>query len=164
MIEVSVLAGGCFWGVEYLIAKLDGVLETKVGYCGGNLKNPRYEDVKKGNTGHAESVWIKFDNSKLKYLDLLNYFFRIHDPTTKDRQQNDIGSQYRSVIFYLNEEQRELAYKAIEIAKKNWGKDIVTQVIKFKKFYDAEDYHQKYLWKNPSGYICHFERKFDKKI
>jgi peptide-methionine (S)-S-oxide reductase/peptide methionine sulfoxide reductase msrA/msrB len=159
-IKKAVLAGGCFWGVEYLIAKLNGVISTKVGYCGGDFENPTYDDVKSGKTGHAESVMIEFDDEKIKYSDILDYFFKIHDPTTLNRQMNDIGTQYRSVIFYIDEEQKREAYLAIERAEKNWKKKIVTEVVKFEKFWDAEEYHQKYLFKNPGGYICHFERKF----
>ncbi len=160
MKKVAVLAGGCFWGVEYLFSKLKGVISTKVGYCGGNVENPTYEMVKKGNTGHAESVWIEFDDNIISYDEILDYFFKIHDPTTPNRQMNDIGSQYRSVIFYMDEEQKEKAIRAIERAEKNWKKKIVSEVVKFERFWDAEEFHQKYLYKNPGGYICHFERKF----
>ncbi|MCX7905345.1 MAG: peptide-methionine (S)-S-oxide reductase MsrA [Elusimicrobiales bacterium] len=158
--KICDLGGGCFWGVEFLMAKLKGVINTKVGYSGGHLENPSYEEVKKGNSGHAESVWIEFDDDVIKLKDIYDYFFVIHDPTTPNRQMNDIGHQYRSVIFYLDDEQKEIALKAIEDAQKKWKKKIVTEIVKFEKFWDAEEYHQKYLWKNPGGYICHFERKF----
>lgn len=159
-IKVCVVAGGCFWGVEFLMAKLNGVVNTKVGYCGGHVENPTYEMVKKGDTGHAESCWIEFDETKITLKEIYDYFFTIHDPTTPNRQMNDIGHQYRSAIFYMDEYQKEVALKAIEDAEKKWKKKIVTEVVEFKKFWDAEEYHQKYLWKNPSGYICHFERRF----
>lgn len=159
-INFCVVAGGCFWGVEYLMAKLNGVVNTKVGYCGGHVENPTYEMVKKGDTGHAESVWIEFDDSIITLKEIYDYFFIIHDPTTPSRQMNDIGHQYRSAIFYVDDYQKEIALKAIEEAEEKWKKRIVTELVKFEKFWDAEEYHQKYLWKNPRGYICHFERKF----
>lgn len=158
--ETAVLAGGCFWGMEELLSSLPGVLETEVGYCGGVLENPFYEQVKKGNTGHAESVKVVFDSDKLSYQQLLSYFFRIHDPTTPNRQMGDFGHQYRSVVFYMDENQKNTAIEAIASASKNWKDPIVTEVVEFKKFWKAEEYHQKYLKKNPGGYTCHFERKF----
>lgn len=160
--EEIILAGGCFWGVEDLIRKIPGVLETHVGYSGGILKNATYNDVKKGNTGHAESVRIVFDPSKLKLESLLDHFFTLHDPTTKNRQGNDIGSQYRSVIFFENDHQKEVAQKKIKEwnESKKWKSPIVTEVTKAGPFYDAEDYHQDYLVKNPNGYTCHFYRDF----
>ncbi|MEW6013032.1 MAG: peptide-methionine (S)-S-oxide reductase MsrA [Elusimicrobiales bacterium] len=160
ILKTAVLAGGCFWGVEYLFSKLNGVVKTRVGYCGGKTENPKYEEVKKGMTGHAESVLIEFDEEKIKYSEILDYFFKIHDPTTPNRQINDIGSQYRSVIFYMDEEQKSEALSAVKRAEVHWKKKIVTEVVKFEKFWDAEEYHQKYLIKNPGGYICHYERKF----
>lgn len=160
MLKTAVLAGGCFWGVEYLFSKLNGVVKTRVGYCGGKKENPQYQEVKKGITGHAESVLIEFDEEKIKYSEILDYFLKIHDPTTPNRQINDIGSQYRSVIFYMDDEQRSEALSAVKRAEINWKKKIVTEIVKFEKFWDAEEYHQKYLIKNPGGYICHYERKF----
>lgn len=159
-IKSCVIAGGCFWGVEFMMAKLRGVVNTKVGYCGGKTENPSYEDVKKGDTGHAESVWIDYDSDIITLKEIYDYFFIIHDPTTLNRQMNDIGSQYRSAIFYMDDTQKEIAQQAVKDAEKKWKKKIVTQIVKFDKFWDAEEYHQKYLWKNPGGYICHFERKF----
>jgi len=158
--KLSVLAGGCFWGLEYLLSELGGVTGTEVGYSGGELENPKYEDVKTGRSGHAESVKVRFNADILSYPKLLDYFFSIHDPTTYMRQINDIGSQYRSVIFYMDELQRIDALKAVDRAYKNWGKKIVTEIVPFKIFWPAEEYHQKYLIKNPSGYNCHFIRKF----
>lgn len=160
--EEIILAGGCFWGVEDLIRKIPGVLETQVGYSGGILKNATYNDVKKGITGHAESVRIVFDPSKLKLETLLDHFFTLHDPTTKNRQGNDIGSQYRSAIFFENDHQKEVALKKIKEwnDSKKWKSPIVTEVTKAGPFYDAEDYHQDYLVKNPNGYTCHFYRDF----
>ncbi|MBP7795790.1 MAG: peptide-methionine (S)-S-oxide reductase MsrA [Elusimicrobiales bacterium] len=158
--EVSVLAGGCFWGLEYLLSELSGVMKTEVGYSGGELENPKYEDVKTGRSGHVESVRARFNVDILSYSELLDYFFSIHDPTTYMRQMNDIGSQYRSVIFYMDDRQRMDALKAVDRAYKNWGKKIVTEIAPFKIFWLAEEYHQKYLIKNPGGYNCHYIRKF----
>jgi peptide methionine sulfoxide reductase msrA/msrB len=161
--EEIILAGGCFWGVEELLRKIPGVIETQVGYSGGKLSNPTYESVKKGNTGHAESVKIVFDPSRLKLETLLDHFFTLHDPTTANRQGNDIGSQYRSVIFYSSDHQKQLAVNKIKEwnESKKWKNPIVTEVLKAGPFYDAEEYHQDYLQKNPGGYTCHFYRKFD---
>jgi methionine-S-sulfoxide reductase len=158
--ETAILAGGCFWGMEELFSSLKGVISSKVGYCGGKKENPSYLEVKTGETGHAESLMLIFDADEISYGEILDYFFSIHDPTTSDRQMGDIGSQYRSVIFYLNEEQKKAALEAIERAQKNWKGKIVTQLVAFEKFWDAEEYHQKYLKKNPGGYTCHFKRKF----
>ncbi len=161
--QVAVLAGGCFWGMEDLIREIPGVLETQVGYAGGKLDAPRYEDVRQGDTGHAESVKVVFDPEVLAYEKLLDWFFRMHDPTTKDRQGNDRGSQYRSAIFVADEAQRETAerVKAEWDASGRWGKPIVTEIVDAGSFYDAEGYHQDYLEKNPGGYTCHFLRDFD---
>lgn len=160
--EEIILAGGCFWGVEELIRKVPGVIETQVGYTGGSLKNPTYHDVKKGDTGHAESVRIKYEPSKVTLETLLDHFFTLHDPTTANRQGNDIGSQYRSVIFFESDRQKEIAQKKIKEwnESKKWKAPIVTELKKAETFYDAEDYHQDYLKKNPGGYTCHYYRKF----
>ncbi|MBP9674827.1 MAG: bifunctional methionine sulfoxide reductase B/A protein [Bacteriovoracaceae bacterium] len=159
--ERTILAGGCFWGVEDLIRKLPGVLETNVGYTGGTLKDPKYTDVKKGNTGHAEAIEIFFDASKVSLGEILDHFFRLHDPTTTNRQGNDIGTQYRSAIFYLNESQKEVAEKAKARANASalWKGKVVTEIVPAHTFYPAEDYHQDYLQKNPNGYTCHFLRE-----
>ena len=158
--EVAVLAGGCFWGVEQLMRKIPGVLDTEVGYAGGKTDNPRYDDIKTGRTGHAESVRLVFDSSVVRYEELLDAFFRIHNPTTLNQQGNDRGTQYRSVIFAQTPEQKKIAYKAIDKAKKNWGEKIVTEVMGEMQFYPAESYHQDYLVKKPNGYTCHYERDF----
>jgi len=158
--ETAILAGGCFWGVEELIRKLPGVLETTVGYAGGTLDNPTYAHVSSGRTGHAEAVRVVFDPAKLTYADLLRYFFRLHDPTTKDRQGHDTGTQYRSAIFATTEEQRKVAEAVkTEVDKSGkWKAPVVTQIASAPTFYPAEDYHQKYLQKHPDGYTCHFLR------
>lgn len=158
--SVALLAGGCFWGVEELFRTLPGVLKTCVGYSGGTTTQPTYETVKKGNTGHAEAIQITFDPSKVSYEDLLRYFFRLHDPTTLNRQGGDIGTQYRSAIFYLDDSQREAAERIkSEIEKSGrWKRPITTEITSAGPFYTAEDYHQKYLVKNPGGYTCHFLR------
>jgi methionine-S-sulfoxide reductase len=156
--ETATLAGGCFWGVEELIRKIPGVVETVVGYAGGELANPRYEDVKSGRTGHAESVQIVFDPEKVSFNEILDHFFRLHDPTTPNQQGNDRGSQYRSAIFYADENQRDAATRAIERARPTWPRPIVTEVVPFKSFWKAEDYHQDYLQKYPNGYNCHYYR------
>jgi len=158
--EVAVLGGGCFWGVEDLIRKLPGVLSTEVGYSGGVTADPRYEDVKTGATGHVEVVQIQFDPQKLAFRDLLRYFFRLHDPTTLNRQGNDRGTQYRSVIFTHSAEQREVAIAVKEEVNRSgkWKNPVVTAVEDAGPFYSAEAYHQDYLVKNPGGYTCHFIR------
>jgi len=160
-LETAILAGGCFWGMEDLLRQIPGVLETDVGYEGGQTASPTYNDVKTGRTGHAESVRVVFDPKKLTYADLLeHWFFRMHDPTTPDQQGNDIGTQYRSAIFFTSNAQRETA-EAIK-AKVNksgkWKRPIVTQIVEAGPFTPAEDYHQDYLQKHPHGYSCHFLR------
>ena len=158
--QTATLAGGCFWGMEEIIRKIPGVLETSVGYAGGSIENPTYSIVSLGTTNHAESVQVIFDSSKLSYADLLGYFFRMHDPTTLNQQGNDKGTQYRSVIFYHSSEQKKTAEEVIqriESAKK-WSKPMATQLIEATKFYPAEDYHQDYLQKNPRGYTCQWLR------
>jgi len=158
--EIAYLAGGCFWGVEELLRKLPGVITTEVGYTGGAFPDPSYDKVSAGTSGHAESVRIVFDRSKLSYGDLLRYFFRLHDPTTQDRQGNDRGTQYRSAIFYSSPAQERIAREVIaEINKSGrWGAPIVTQVVGATTWYRAEDYHQDYLQKHPDGYTCHYLR------
>lgn len=161
--EVAVLAGGCFWGMEDLLRGIEGVLETEVGYAGGATEAPSYQTVKTGRTGHAESVRIVFDPARLSYADLLEkWFFRMHDPTTKDRQGNDVGTQYRSAIFFTSPEQEKVARSVIERvnARSVWKAPIVTEVVPAGPFTAAEDYHQDYLEKNPGGYTCHFLREF----
>ena len=158
--EVAVLAGGCFWGMEELLRKVPGVIDTSVGYTGGSSPNPVYEDVHEGTTGHAESVRIEFDPARITYEQLLLYFFKIHDPTTGNRQGNDIGSQYRSAIFVDNAEQRAIAerVKARVQASGEWDGPITTEIATAGTFTPAEDYHQDYLQRIPGGYTCHYER------
>jgi peptide methionine sulfoxide reductase msrA/msrB len=158
--QTAILAGGCFWGMEEILRKIPGVVETEVGYTGGALPNATYPDVKTGRTGHAESIRIVFDPDRLPYEDLLGVFFRMHDPTTVNRQGNDIGTQYRSAIFYADEGQRRTAeaVKARVDASGKWKRPIVTEIVKAGEFWPAEDYHQDYLEKNPGGYTCHFLR------
>ncbi|MBI3183315.1 MAG: bifunctional methionine sulfoxide reductase B/A protein [Myxococcales bacterium] len=159
--ETAVLAGGCFWGMEEILRKLPGVLETRVGYTGGGLESPTYEDVKSGRTGHAGAVQVVFDSSVLTYEVLLEkYFFRLHDPTTPNRQGNDKGTQYRSAIFAQSEEQGRVA----EAVKKKvnasgvWKRPVLTEIVSATRFYPAEEYHQSYLVKHPGGYTCHYLR------
>ena len=159
--EIATLAGGCFWGMEDILRKIPGVLSTRVGYTGGTLDKPTYEDVHTGSTGHAESVEITFDPGVIGYEELLEkYFFRMHDPTTLNRQGNDVGTQYRSAIFYHSEAQRLTAETVRDRVAKSgrWKRPITTEIVPAKPFYLAEDYHQKYLEKNPGGYTCHFLR------
>lgn len=149
-------AGGCFWGMEDLIRKQPGVVDTAVGYTGGENKNPTYER----HPGHAEAVEIEYDPTQTGFRELLDFFFRVHDPTTKNQQGNDVGTAYRSAIFYQNEEELEEAKKFIEIvnASRRWSEPVVTTLEPFTKFYPAEEYHQDYLQKNPGGYTCHYVR------
>ena len=158
--ERAVLAGGCFWGMEDLIRKIPGVQKTRVGYTGGHLENPTYQDVCTETTGHAEAIEIFFDPSKLTFRRLLEFFFQIHDPTTIDRQGNDVGDSYRSHIFTTSQEQQEEASKMISdiTNSKKWPGEIVTKVTPSEKFWEAEAYHQDYLVKNPNGYTCHYPR------
>lgn len=159
--EIATLAGGCFWGMEDLLRQIPGVVATQVGYTGGELKYADYKAVKTGVTGHAEAVQILFDPAKITYDDILVTFFKVHDPTTENRQGNDIGSQYRSAIFYSSQSQHDAAIRMIDRVDKAkvWDGKVVTQVVPFKEFWRAEDYHQDYLEKNPNGYTCHFPRK-----
>jgi peptide methionine sulfoxide reductase msrA/msrB len=159
----ATLAGGCFWGMEDLIRKQKGVINTVVGYTGGVIPNPTYDIVKKGQSGHAEAVQIEYDPSQTSYEELLKFFFKIHDPTTKNQQGNDIGTQYRSAIFYHDESQLQTAEKVKKMveASGKWKKPLVTELVAFKQFYPAEEYHQDYLQKNPNGYTCHFIRPLD---
>ena len=154
------LAGGCFWGMEQIIRKIPGVIKTEVGYTGGKTKKPTYEDMKTGKTGHAEAVRVVFDANRLTYEQLLGYFFRMHDPTTLDRQGNDVGDQYRSEIFFLTKKQEDIAKSVIQRVGTSgkWSSPVVTAVSKAKTFYLAEDYHQDYLVLNPNGYHCHYLR------
>lgn len=158
--ETAILAGGCFWGMEEIIRDIPGVIGTEVGYTGGTTKDPVYEQVHAGDTGHAEAVKVVFDPAKLSFEELLGWFFRMHDPTTLNRQGNDKGTSYRSAIFYTSEAQRVTAekVKARVEASGKWKRPIVTEITPASEWYRAEDYHQDYLQKNPGGYTCHFLR------
>jgi peptide methionine sulfoxide reductase msrA/msrB len=157
---VATLAGGCFWGMQELLRKLPGVRTTSVGYTGGSAARPDYGQVHTGATGHAEAVEIVYDPDVLSYEAILRYFFRLHDPTTMNRQGNDVGSQYRSAIFYHDEEQRKIALRVkAEVDKAGrWKGKVVTQIVPAGPFYLAEGYHQDYLQKHPDGYTCHYLR------
>jgi peptide methionine sulfoxide reductase msrA/msrB len=158
--ETATLAGGCFWGMQDILRKLPGVVETSVGYAGGTTPSPTYDQVKTGRTGHAEAIRIVFDPGTISYADLLGYFFRMHDPTTLNRQGNDVGTQYRSAIFVHDEEQRKVAEQAraqVERAGK-WKRKLTTEIVPAGPFHPAEAYHQDYLQKHPGGYTCHYLR------
>lgn len=155
--EQAMFGAGCFWGVEKILAAVPGVIGTKVGYAGGTVADPGYEEVCSGLTGHAEVVHLTFDPSVVSYTDLLEVFWKYHDPTTRDRQGPDIGSQYRSIIFTYTPEQDRLAKAAVRVLDRSgvYGAPVVTEVVPASPFYPAEDYHQKYLKKNPGGYCSH---------
>jgi len=155
-IQRAVLAGGCFWGMQELIRKLPGVLRTRVGYTGGEVPNATYHH----HPGHAEAVEVIFDDEVLSYRQLLAFFFRIHDPTTPDRQGNDLGSSYRSEIFYTSEKQKCTAEAVIEAveASGRWPGPVVTRLSPAGDFWEAEPEHQDYLQRNPNGYSCHWPR------
>lgn len=154
--NVATLAGGCFWCLEAVYDELKGVQSVESGYSGGHVLNPTYEQVCRGNTGHAEVVRVTFDPKVITYKDLLNIFFTIHDPTTLNRQGADVGTQYRSAIFYHDEEQKRMAEEVIrEITEAGiWDAPIVTEVTPFERFYLAEEYHQEYFAKNPYQGYC----------
>lgn len=155
-IKRAYLAGGCFWGMEDLFRKRPGVLATEVGYQGGENENPTYRN----HPGHAEGIEISYDADVTSFRELLDYFYRIHNPTTIDRQGNDRGSSYRSAIFYQNEEEKTIAQEVIDIVNKSkkWEGEVVTTLEPFAPFWKAEPEHQDYLVKKPNGYTCHFER------
>lgn len=160
-VEEVVLAGGCFWGMEDLLRAIPGVIETEVGYIGGSTPSPVYEQVHTGTTGHAEAVRVVFDPKQLAFADLLeSWFFRLHDPTTPNRQGNDVGSQYRSAIFTTTEAQRKVAEEVKARVDKSgkWKRPIVTEIVPAGTFTPAEGYHQDYLQKHPGGYTCHYLR------
>jgi len=159
-VNYVIVAGGCFWGLEDLLRNLDGVTSTKVGYSGGDFDDPRYTDVRTGQTGHAEAVRVEYDEEQTSLEKILHYFFKIHDPTTKNRQGNDVGTQYRSAIFYRDDAQKAVIKRVIDEVNEigRFSNPVVTEVVYEKEFYDAEEYHQAYLQKNPNGYSCHFER------
>jgi len=148
-----VLAGGCFWGLQDLIRKQKGIVNTIVGYAGGQNENPTYQN----HPGHAEAVEIQYDDTETSYKQLLDFFFQIHNPTTLNQQGNDRGTSYRSAIFYANEEEKKQGEDFIKIVNnsRRWENPVVTTLEPLTKFYPAEDYHQDYLVKNPGGYTCH---------
>jgi peptide-methionine (S)-S-oxide reductase len=173
--QTAVLGGGCFWCLEAVFDRLDGVKSVESGYMGGSVKNPAYREVCSGTTGHAEVVRVTFDPSKTSFQELLDVFFSIHDPTTLNRQGNDVGTQYRSVIFYSSEEQRRVAEETIARLNREhlWDAPIVTAVEPAKDFYMAEDYHQEYFANNPQQPYCQiivapkvkkFQQKFAHKM
>lgn len=159
--EKAIMAAGCFWGVQELLRDHKGVLKTEVGYCGGDEDEANYEIIKTGSTEHAEAILVEFDVDILSYQELIQAFFKLHDPTTKNQQGNDIGRQYRSVIFYFNENQKLIAENVkLDVEKSGkWNRPIVTEIVPVETFFSAEEYHQDYLQKNPGGYMCHFWRE-----
>ena len=154
--EQAILAGGCFWGMQDLIRRCPGVISTRVGYSGGDVPNATYRN----HGSHAEAIEIIFDPSKISYRRLLEFFFQIHDPTTRNRQGNDMGSSYRSAIFYTNEEQKQVAEDTIADVNASglWPGKVVTEVAPVGAFWEAEPEHQDYLERIPNGYTCHFIR------
>ncbi len=154
--EVATLGGGCFWCLEALFRELEGVLEVTCGYAGGHLPNPTYAEVSTGTTGHAEVVQVVFDPRRLSYRELLEVFFAVHDPTTKDRQGADVGPQYRSIVLYHTPAQRRVALEVIRAleAEGVWPDPIVTEVAPLEAFYPAEAYHQRYFEKHPDAPYC----------
>ena len=158
--ETAYLAGGCFWGMQDLFRRQPGILSTRVGYAGGSTTDATYRDVKTGRTGHAEAIEIVFDPELTSFRDVLEFFFQIHDPTTVDRQGNDRGSQYRSIIFWTSVEQKQTANDTIADVEASalWPGKVVTEVLKAGPFWQAEPEHQDYLERYPNGYTCHFPR------
>jgi methionine-S-sulfoxide reductase len=159
--ETAYLAGGCFWGMQDLLRSIPGVIKTEVGYTGGWLKKPKYDDTHDSKSGHAEAVVIVFDPSTISFEALLDqWFFKMHDPTTLNRQGNDMGTQYRSTIFFTDEAQHATAQAVIKRINESgkWKRPIVTTLERFDKWWVGEGYHQDYLEKNPGGYTCHFMR------
>ena len=154
--ETAILAGGCFWGVQELLRRRDGVISTRVGYTGGQNDHPTYRN----HPGHAEAVEIVFDAERISYRDILEFFFQIHDPSTRDRQGNDVGRAYRSAIFFENDEQKRVALDTIADVDASglWPGKVVTEVEPAGDFWQAEEEHQDYLEKHPNGYTCHYVR------
>jgi len=150
--EKAIFAAGCFWGIEAAFRQVKGVISTQVGYTGGSFSKPAYEDVCSGKTGHAEAVLVEIDPSKVSYTDLLKLFWKVHDPTQLNRQGPDVGSQYRSVIFYCNVSQKKLAEESMKKEQKKHAREIATKVVKASKFWPAENYHQDYYGKH--GKVC----------
>jgi len=162
-LQVVYLAGGCYWGMEELFRNIPGVIETKVGFCGGHIANVAYREVTTGTTGHAETLMVTFDEEQTTLSHLLFEFFRIHNPTKINQQGNDIGTQYRSAIFYTDLEQKRIAEEVVSAVNDSneWKAPVVTEITPFKNFYPAEEKHQKYIMKFPEGYTCHFRRNFN---
>ena len=152
--EQVIFAAGCFWGVQFYFDQVPGVVSTTVGYTGGTTEDPTYEEVCTHTTGHAEAVLVEFDDKKISFETLCKHFFRLHDPTQLNRQGPDIGDSYRSAIFYVTDEQKEIAEKVMGEAQKNFKEPIVTQIEQAGPFYKAEDYHQKYAERTGRG-MCH---------
>lgn len=154
--ERAVLAGGCFWGMQDLIRRFPGVVSTRVGYTGGNVPNATYRN----HEGHAEAIEINFDPSNTSYRDILEFFFQIHDPSTSNRQGNDVGTSYRSAIFFTSDEQLKVAQETIADVDASgiWPGKVVTEVVPVSDFWEAEPEHQDYLERIPNGYTCHFPR------
>jgi len=154
--ERAVLAGGCFWGVQELVRDLPGVISTRVGYTGGDVRNATYRN----HGSHAEGIEIIFDPAKISFVEILEFFFQIHDPTTRSRQGNDVGASYRSAIFYTSEKQKEIAEQTIEDVNASglWPGKVVTEVVPVGDFWEAEPEHQDYLQRIPNGYTCHWIR------
>ena len=159
-LQTIYLAGGCYWGMEELFRVIPGVINTQVGFSGGHIANVSYREVTTGTTGHAETLMIQFNSEQVSLRHLLFEFFRLHNPTKLNQQGNDIGTQYRSVIFYCNEDQKIIAESVIDKVNESgdWGSPLVTELTPFNNFYPAEEKHQKYIMKYPDGYTCHFRR------
>lgn len=174
-LETATLGGGCFWCLEPIYDSLEGVVDAEVGYAGGSVPNPSYQQVCTGTTGHAEVVQVVFDPQEISYREILEVFFSVHDPTTLNRQGADVGTQYRSVIFYHSPEQKQTAESLIRELDESgvWGRPIVTQIVPFEDYYRAEEYHQEYYQKNPfQGYcqaviapkVSKFRKKFTARL
>ena len=153
-IEKAYFAGGCFWGVEYHLQRMDGVISTRVGYMGGHKKRPSYKEGCKGRTGLAEALEVVFDSSRTSFEKLARLFFEIHDPTQRDRQGPDVGSQYRSAVFYVNDEQKQIAEKLVKLLEEK-GLRVATKITPASRFWPAEDYHQDYYTKSGKQPYCH---------
>lgn len=151
--EKILLGAGCFWGVEHILKKIPGIIHTEVGYAGGITEKPNYQEVCTDKTNHAEVVLVEYDSEEISFVKVLDVFFRLHDPTTLNRQHNDVGTQYRSVIFTYSDEQQKIAQDAVAKIP-----NAVTEVKKAPEFFKAEEHHQDYLTKNPTGYMCHILR------
>lgn len=155
-LDTAILGGGCFWCLDAVYRRMKGIVSSESGYANGNIKNPTYREVCSGLTGHAEVVKLVFDTSVTSFAEVLEVFWRIHNPTTLNRQGNDVGTQYRSGIYYLNEQQRDLAMKSRDAVKESqlWEGDIITEIVPLNAYYAAEDYHQDYYSINPDQPYC----------